>query len=109
MSQAHVVLNDAISLARETFRVWAAGQADEKQLRRALRTFCDAAHVQRLRAEEVLIALKRICRSVPAVTVGQTRTDNEKLIARAVTVCIEEYYAIPVDSRRPRGSDLTAR
>jgi hypothetical protein len=108
-SQDHLVAADATSLVREAFRVWVVGASEDVQLRRALRSFCDAAHVRHLQPQEVLIALKRICRSVPEVRDARTRDGSDALIARVVTMCIQEFYAAPADARPRRANGLSAR
>jgi hypothetical protein len=92
---------DAIELARTAFRAWVVGAIEDAQLRRALRLFCDAAQQQQLRPEEVLVALKSMFRSVPEIRDTRKRDNSDARIARAVTMCIEEFYAVP-DDRPPQ-------
>ena len=94
-----VVPAEVSELTRGVFRAWVAGAAEDAQLRRALRLFCDVAQQRQLRPEEVLVALKGIFRSVPEVRDTRNRGTGDDLIARAVTMCIEEFYAMPVDRR----------
>ena len=104
-SHRRSVAADGISLVRETFRAWVIGSADDTQLRRAMRSFCDAAHAQNLPPEEVLVVLKSACRSVPEICEARSRDGADTLIARAVTMCIQEFYAVPADVRRGNGVD----
>jgi hypothetical protein len=91
---------DVIDSARAVFRAWIAGTADDADFRCALRRFCDAAQCQQLRPEQVLVALKSMLRAVPEIRSTRKRDSCDDLIARAVTMCIEEYYAVPADRRR---------
>jgi hypothetical protein len=108
-SPERVVPADVTELVRGVFRTWVAGAAEDIQLRRALRLFCDVAQQRQLRPEEVLVALKGMFRSVPEVRDTRNRDISDNFIGRAVTMCIEEYYAMPVDRRQPDASDVTAK
>ena len=85
---------------RGVFHAWVSGGAGTSQLRDTLRLLCGKARARRLRVEGVLVAFKTICRSVPEACAARKGDTLDDLIARAVTICIEEYYA---DSDRPRG------
>ena len=87
-----------MEIVRSVFSAWVAGTADDAQLRRALRLFCDVAQQRQLRPEEVLVALKHMFRSVPEVRESQKRATTNDLSARAVTMCIEEFYAVPAST-----------
>lgn len=99
-SPQRTVAADVTDSARGVFRAWVAGTADDAELRCALRRFCDAAQCQQLRPEQVLVALKSMLRAVPEIRNTRKRDSRDDLIARAVTMCIEEYYAVPADRRR---------
>jgi hypothetical protein len=58
-------------------------------LRKALRVACVKARLQRVRAEQLLVDLKQLWKSLPAMP--STRT--EERLNRIVTACIDEYYA----------------
>jgi hypothetical protein len=99
-SPERVVPVEAIELVRAVFRAWVLGAVEDPELRRALRLFCDAAQRQQLRSEQVLVALKSMFRAVPEISNTRKRDSSNDLIARAVTMCIEEYYAAPADRRQ---------
>jgi hypothetical protein len=88
-----VVPTEVTELVRAVFRAWIVGATDDAELRATLRLLCDATRRQHLPPEQVLIVLKGVCRSVPEF--GDTRKRNgiDDRIARAVTMCIEEFFA----------------
>src|SRR3982751_1652602 len=92
-------------LVRSAFRAWVLGEAQSAQQRSALRLFCDGARRRHLRPEQMLVALKTTCRSVPEACSLQEEAAGE-FCARAVTMCIEEFYAEP-DAWQPGVGDVT--
>jgi len=70
----------------------AAPQAPEQSWRAAARLMCDDARRRAVQVEELLIAVKR---TWPAVADGEgvPRADSPRLLARFVTICVEEYYS----------------
>ncbi|MDQ6885882.1 MAG: hypothetical protein M3068_01175 [Gemmatimonadota bacterium] len=61
-------------------------------LRRALQEACREARTRGLRAEELLIAFKRLWYELPEVRATQIGESRDRLLARVVTMCIREYY-----------------
>lgn len=88
-----VVPTEVTELVRAVFRAWIVGATNDAKLRGALRAFCDATQRQRLPPEQVLIVLKGVCRSVPEFGDTRKRDGIDDLIARTVTMCIEEFFA----------------
>jgi hypothetical protein len=60
--------------------------------RARIRDVCAAARNQGVRAEQLIIAVKRRWWSPNAETIALR--DTEGLLARVVTLCIQEYYAL---------------
>jgi hypothetical protein len=58
-------------------------------LRKALRVACVKARLQRVRAEQLLVDLKQLWMSLPAMPSART----EERLNRIVTACIDEYFA----------------
>lgn len=78
-------------------------QADIPDPRSSMRSFCTIAHATGLRAEQAILLLKE---SWAAETVARPllRSDERlALLARAVTLCIGEYYA-SIDGANPERS-----
>lgn len=73
-------------------------RARDEEVRRILRQLCVRARDANLHAEDVVILLKIAWRELP-----ETRHavhDREGILARAVTLCIEEYYSAPAKVAR---------
>jgi hypothetical protein len=81
------------ALLRQTLSALAVGGATRVQIRKALRPACDAAHERGLHAEQLLILVKNVWHELPA-TRRATREDAERLLARVITLCVDEYYAL---------------
>lgn len=58
---------------------------------------CDVAHERGLRAEHLLLILKKSWRELPEAR-SLPRHDAGDVLARTITACIKEYYA-PGDGR----------
>ena len=71
------------------------GPTPEDSWRAAARLMCQDARARALRVEELLIAVKR---TWPAIADGErlSRAESPRLLARFVTLCVEEYYS-PLD------------
>jgi hypothetical protein len=62
-------------------------------LRRALGQFSREAQANRACAEQVLTELRRVWGVLPEVNGAGSCADREELLARAVLLCVQEYYA----------------
>jgi hypothetical protein len=87
------------ALSAETLQVLCAAiskharsEAHDDELRHALGLLAQEAQSRRLRAEELIIALKGLWRSLPEVQQTTNRTEQNVLLGRLVSMCIEEYY-----------------
>src|SRR5688572_12852493 len=78
-------------------------RADVVDARSSMRTFCTIAHATGLRAEQAIVVLKESW-ALETVTRSMLRSDERlALLARAVTLCIDEFYA-DVDGADPMRS-----
>jgi hypothetical protein len=68
------------------------GEAPDGQVREALRRACDAARERDLRAEELIVILKAAWHGLPEAR-DIRRHDSADVLARVITVCVDEYYA----------------
>lgn len=76
--------------------------------RRAVTLFCGEARRRGLRAEEVLVLLKDVWRSLPEVR-RLGRTQREQALARLTTLTIRTFYEREAASPRARPVDLRTR
>ena len=81
------------ALLRQTLSTVTRGDATPVRIREALRQACDTAHERGLHAEQLLILVKEAWHELPA-TRRATRDEAERLLARVITLCVEEYYAL---------------
>ena len=95
------------AVVRAALRAWLLGSAGTTQLRHALRLFGDDARRRGLRPEEMLVEFKTACRSVPETLADRSVENLNELLARAVTICIEEFYAV-ADRAPPATGGVTA-
>lgn len=77
----------AESLCNREVRDSADGDVDE-ELRRSLRIACMKARLQRVRAEHLLIDVKKLWATIPRAP--DARTDDQ--LSEIITACIDEYY-----------------
>ena len=85
---------DALTQMREAMIAYLEQPGDSAaSLRSALRAISAEAQARQLRAEHLIIALKQVWHSVPDVQRAATREEQDRLLDRLITVCIEEYYS----------------
>ena len=68
------------------------GSAPDESWRAAARLMCEDARTRAVQVEELLIALKRAWSAI-AEGEGIPRVESPRLLARFVTLCVEEYYS----------------
>jgi hypothetical protein len=83
---------DTLQILRAAIAKHARGEAHDDELRRALSLLAQEARVRNLRAEELVIAMKTLWRALPEVQGATNRTEQNLLLGRLVSICIEEYY-----------------
>lgn len=66
-------------------------QSSESSLRTSLRDACGRARRDGVRAEQVIVSLKKAWREVPE-RLRVPQHDADQVLARVVTACINEYY-----------------
>lgn len=64
-----------------------------KDFRPAIRAVCEDAHRRRLRAEQVVVALKETWAVMPEVALLPRGGPRDELLGQFITICIEEFYA----------------
>jgi hypothetical protein len=79
------------ALLRHHARDGAAASPDEAW-RGAARLMCDDARTRAVQVEELLIAIKRTWPAI-AESTAVPRVESPRLLARFVTICVEEYYS----------------
>ncbi len=85
--------DDTIAALRVALGVYVATPADDEQLRQALRTMTRTARQQGVLPERMLVTLKDVWYALPAMRAPLEPDDQVRLLQRAVTMCIKEYYA----------------
>ena len=83
---------ETMQVLRAAVAKHARGEARDDELRRALNLLAREAQARRLRAEELIIALKALWRALPEVQQAANRTEQNLLLGRLVSICIQEYY-----------------
>ena len=77
---------------RHAARTARSGERVDAVVREMIRRVCEVAHERELRAEQLLLLLKQAWRELPEGRRLPPRADDD-VLARAITVCIDEYYA----------------
>ena len=86
-------LEDAtVNAVRDSLRRYLADSSDPVALQRALLRLSAEAHDKNLHAEQLLVQLKDIWYALPEVRTMTDTTEQVRLLQRAVTMCIKEYY-----------------
>jgi len=73
-------------------RYLGAPNGRDDQLQSALRELAREAHDKRMPPEKLLIVLKDVWYELPGVRDSIKRDEQVRLLQRAVTMCIREYY-----------------
>ena len=83
---------ETLQVLRVAIAKHARGEAHDDELRQALGLLAQEAQARRLRAEELIISLKALWRALPEVQQATNRSEQNELLGRLVSMCIEEYY-----------------
>lgn len=67
--------------------------SESESLRIALRHVAIEARAKSMHAEDLLIALKDCWYGLPAMRGGMEGEEHQRMLQRAVTLCIREYYS----------------
>ena len=84
---------ETIEAVRAALIAYVDAPSSGERLGRALRTMAAEAHEQAMLPEQLLVVLKDIWYTLPAVRSIKEPTEQVRLLQRAVTMCIREYYA----------------
>lgn len=101
MMMAHNSSQGPIGLSEQTIdavRAALAAYIDDPSsgdpLRHALHILADEARRKNVFAEQLLVVLKDIWYSLPAVRRMHEQAEQVRLLQRVVTMCIKEYYTV---------------
>jgi hypothetical protein len=87
---------DVDALRRGVRALVADGDAKaDDGLRSVARLMCDDARARGMQVEDLIVSLKRTWTAI-AEAERIPRSESTRLLARAVTLCVEEFYA-PMD------------
>ena len=84
---------ETLTALRNALQQRLSGSTGDAEIRQALRAMSREARAESLHAEQVIVALKRVWESLPEVRRASDRQEQNRLLERVVTLCIEEYYA----------------
>lgn len=91
---ARVVSDAAVTALRSAFQAVVGDYAPNADLRRAIRLMCVDARRHQLRAEQLVVIIKQAWNSLPAIRLHSAPMGREQVLGTAITMCIEEYYAV---------------
>lgn len=74
---------------RVAVAAYAAGETDDEPVCDALELLAREAHERKLRAEDMLLAFKRVWNELPP---PENRSRRERMFDRVVRICIDTYY-----------------
>jgi hypothetical protein len=89
----HTLADETIAAVRSALVSYIGAPGDGTRVRSALRVMADEARAKSMPAEQLLIVLKDIWYSLPAVRAMTDVTQQVRLLQRIVTMCIKEYYS----------------
>jgi hypothetical protein len=88
-----VISDQTLTELRVALQQRLGGSTSDAEIRQALRAMSEEAHAESLKVEQVIVALKRVWESLPEVRRASDRLEQNRVLERVVTLCIEEYYA----------------
>ncbi len=83
---------EATAVVRTAIEQHLQRKTSEVELRGALRALARDAHARSLRAEELIVVLKQMINTLPAVQQIQDRRERDELVRELVSTCIDVYY-----------------
>ena len=84
---------EALDAMRRAMVAYTERPGESAGLRTALRAVAVEAQRRHIRAEQLIIALKQVWHAVPEVQQASTQQEQDRLLDRLITACIEEYYS----------------
>ena len=88
-----LVSPETVAALREAIRLHLAGSSPNNQLGEAFHRLSGEAHAKGIRAEKLVILLKQVWGELPEVLRALKPHERQQVLARFVTLCINEYYA----------------
>ena len=92
--QTRVVSAETLRTLTDALRLHLAARCPDGVLRQAVRQLSREARANGARAEQVLMELHRVGDALLDARGAGSRAEREELLARAVSLCIQEYYAV---------------
>lgn len=83
---------ETVALVESTLTAFLDGTADDSRVCRVFALLADEADARQLRAEGVLVALKRIWNELPQVRALRDSQRRDQMLTRLVRLCIDSYY-----------------
>ena len=84
---------ETIEAVRSALAMYVAAPSDGERLRQALDGMAAEAREKSILPEQLLVVLKDVWYSLPSVRALSEPTEQVRLLQRAVTMCIKEYYS----------------
>jgi hypothetical protein len=84
---------ETIAAVRSALVQYVAAPSDGEPLRQALDVMAAEAHEKLILPEQLLVVLKDLWYELPSVRAMRDAAEQNRLLQRAVTICIKEYYA----------------
>jgi hypothetical protein len=88
-----VISEETLTALRTALQQRLSSATDDAELRRALRAMSEEARAESLHVEQVIVTLKRVWESLPEVRRASDRQEQNRVLERVVTLCIQEYYS----------------
>jgi hypothetical protein len=85
---------ETIEAVRSALIRYVDAPAHGERLQAALHTMAAEARVKAMLPEQLLVVLKDIWNSLPAVRSMSDPGEQTRLMQRVVTICIREYYSV---------------
>jgi hypothetical protein len=83
---------------RRALAGYTGSRADDGDLRRALRAIADDARHRGVRAEQLVVSLKRVFETLTPPPTLATADERAHRLSYLVTLCVQEYYATADDA-----------
>lgn len=81
-----------VAALRAALAAYLAGDIEDTAVCEALAGLAREAQERRLRAEDMLIAFKRIWNEMPAVQAIPDRAERQRILGDLVRLCIDAFY-----------------
>ena len=88
-----MISDETLTALRIALQQRLSGATGDAEIRQALRAMSEEARAESLHVEQVIVALKRVWESLPEVRRATDRQEQNRILERAVTLCIQEYYS----------------